>query len=155
MKIRYIAAVILMIIAVAAIGQQVQDGGVINTFGPSTLTSTYVATTNIDLKSYDSCTIIITVPTTQASAVGKVKPQWSSDGTNYYDEVNLTVGTTAAGETPFTSSSRVYVIDMSSTNAFVDRTRRLARYFKCAVASTNATTTATIQIVVKPENNNN
>lgn len=157
MKIRYILVAALMAVTIV-VAQQVQSGGAINLFGPATLTSTYTnsPTALFDLQSYDSCAIIITVPTAQAAAVGKVKPQWSIDGTNWWDEPVLTMGTTSSGETPFTISSRVYQIDMSSTNnSYVDRTRRLSRYFRMAIASTNATTSATLQIIVKPSNNNN
>jgi hypothetical protein len=155
MKIRYAFVASLMIATVWAAAQQVQSGGLIRLLGPTTLTSSYVATTNIDLQSYDSCTLIITVPTSQAAANGKVKPQWSSDGTTFYDEPVLSAGTTSGGETPFTISSRVYAIDMSNpTNTFVDRTRRLSRYFRCSISSTNVTT-GTLQIDVKPENNQN
>jgi len=147
----------LVAVAASVYGQTVQDGGTTNLFPNATLTNVYTASSSIGLKSYDSVAYTIKIGSAQASGVAKIKSQWSADNSNWYNEMVLDSGTSSSGETQFNPTPKVLIIPMSTgTNTFyIERSRRLARYFRFSVASTNTFTTGTLQIEAKPANNNN
>lgn len=125
-------------------------------FTNQTLTTSYIAgSTSVDLKSYDSVAIIVDI--TAAGVTGNIqaKYQWSLDNSTWVDEMALTAGTTASGETPYVPYTRRLDIPLTSTTGdYVERVRRLARYFRVAAKSSTATT-ATAAIKAVPMNNQN
>lgn len=148
---------VLATAAASVFGQTVQDGGTTNIFPSATLTNVYANSSAIDLKSYDSVTSTIKIGNAQAGGLAKVKPQWSADNSNWYNEMVLDSGSSSGGEMQYVPSPKVLMIPMTTgTNTFyIERSRRLARYYRVAVSSTNAFTTATISIEAKPANNSN
>lgn len=127
----------------------VRDGAPTTLRADAVLTNAYVNSDPIDLKSYDSVTIMIKIGTTQAKTCN-TKFQWSMDGTTYADEPCLVNGTVASGEQPQVPSARRVDIDISTTaNHYIERFHRLAQFLRVAVKS-DATTTGTISILAEP-----
>lgn len=153
-------ALLLAVYAVAAgwvHGQTVKDGAPIVLFTNQTVTSAYVAGDLYDLKSYDSFVLKTVVGTAAAATAANLKYQWSDDRTVWVDETVLYSGTTNSIEQPYIPLSRVVLVPLTSTSTnYIERVRRLARYFRPMVkdsASTNATSTISVQII--PMNNQN
>lgn len=119
----------------------VQSGGNITLRADSTLTGSYVASSSLDLGSYTSTEIFLTVGTAQAATTCSLKPQWSEDDTNYFDEQYEVAGTASGTEQPFIPYSRRVDIPISATgNVYCCRFNRMGRYFRVAVKSSGVTT---------------
>ncbi len=135
-----------------------QEGAAIALRVDSTVTSSYVASNAIDLKSYDSVTIGIDCGTTSTATVSN-KFQWSMDTSVatplWYDEGVITNGTASGGEQPQTSNSkRVDVVLTTAGTLYIARFHRLARYLR-VVSKSASVTTGTIRILAKPSVNFN
>lgn len=148
------AAILILIPVIEA--QEVQPGAVTVVFTNRTLSTTYLFSDSLNLESYDSVYVLINIGTTNVNDVAKIKPQWSHDDSAYFDEPILTQGTTVGSETPYTVTSRVIQINMwGATNSYPERYRRLGKFLRFAVASTNVTTSGKLSISGKKENNQN
>lgn len=116
----------------------------------ATLTGSYQYSSIFTLTNGNSLTVRVAVDTAE-SVTASLKPQWSIDGTTWVDEQQLVAGTVAAGEAPYTISSKRVDVDLSSTsNAYMERYNRLATYFRVAYKSSGVTTGA-ISIYVSGE----
>ena len=134
----------------------VVDRSVSTMFITRTLTNAYVFSNPMDLTGFDSVAVMITFPTTAAADVARIKPQWSVNGSDWVDEPVLDSGTITGLETRYTFTSRVLTLPMdSSSGAYIERSRRLARWIRYGAMSTNITTTATLNIQGVGMNNSN
>jgi hypothetical protein len=152
MKIRWLIP--LGFIAVALFAQSVDTPSGITIFSTSTLTNIFAASSTVDLNSYDSVSIVATVPTAQANAVGKIKAQWSNDSTSWVDNGVIFTNVLSATDMQYDLYGKLVTLQM--TNAalgYVDMFPRQARYFRLQVKSTNFFTTATINITAQKMNN--
>lgn len=148
-------AAMLSVILLTAAGTLSQNGNRTTIRSTAVVTNIYQSTTAIDLQNYDSVVTVITVPTANAGDFALIKSQWSDDQSTWVDEPVLNSGNASGTETVFTPTSRVVQLAMTNTaSAFIDRSRRLARYFRYQVKSTNVTT-ATMQITATPMSNQN
>jgi len=155
--VRILAIASVVCLATSALAQSVREGAATVVFTNQTLTASYVASDSIDLKSYDSAVVLIEVPTNQASKTANVKFEWSNDGTTFVPEYALNPGTIASGDQPYTPVQKRVDVDMASgtTSApYIERVRRLARYFRIKVKS-DGVTTGTVKGSVVPMNNEN
>lgn len=144
----------------SASGQQVNIGAPTVIATNQVLTNSYVFSTAVNLQSYDSICIqaIPGNPLPGTNQVAKLKYQWSEDNSTWTDESVLTAGSASGSEQPYTISSKVIQITLISpttTTTFVDRARRLGKWFRVAVGSTNASTTATLSVQILQQNNQN
>lgn len=112
-------------------------------------TASYVASTAVDLDQFGSITLrcLTAVPNAETFSI---KPQWSSDNTNWSDERVLS-GTTSGTERLETPLSRVIQLDATAANEYVERFNRLARWYRVVVKSTG--TTATLAMTATALNN--
>jgi hypothetical protein len=138
-----------------------QEGAALVHRADAVLTNAYNTskTVYVDLKSYDSLTVAFIIGTGQAKTAN-IKFQWSLDDPSvttprWFDEQIDAYGTVSGTETPVTGTSRRTDLDMTSAgNIYIIRTRRLARFFR-TVEKSDATTTGTLSIIVKPSVNCN
>lgn len=122
------------------------------------LTGSYVTSTAVDLAGANGASVRYTVATATPSDVASVKPQWSNDGTNYWDEpVSVALGTSGTDvlgtlSVTYNYASRVLQIAMDTNRSLGERFNREARYIRFA-AKGGGSTTATLAIFVTPINN--
>lgn len=130
-----------------------QEGAPTTIRANAVLTSSYVASSVIDLKSYDSVSVGLIIGTTNAETIS-TKFQWSTDNSAWFDEQVITNGTASGGEQPQTANSkRVDISGATAGNIYMERFRRLARYFR--TVSKSGGTTATLSVIAKPAVNSN
>ena len=118
--------------------------------GTVALTNLYVASKSIDLIQYNSATMRATVKTPHSPQTANIKFQWSQDKSNWVDEAVLSVGAASATEQAYSPLARVVVLDMSGTNAYIERVNRLGRHFRVAIQGSAAVSTGSVEIVVNP-----
>ncbi len=153
---------IFLFAASSAWSQTVRDGSFTTIFTNQTLTTSYVSgTIQLDLKSYDSVVLEADVGNAVAGRSVTIKYQWCLDNTIttpiWIDEPALSAGSASGttGEVPYTPYSRV--ISLTATNTalpYIERERRLSRFFRVQVKADSATT-ATLSIKAVPMNNAN
>lgn len=149
-------SMMMLLCVESLVGQQVKDD--IVTILPATTLTSATATNSIpvDLKSYDAVAIAVTVVQTNAVDIAFLRPQWSQDAVTWYDEPIFNSGTVVGGDRIFVYSSKVITVPMNTaTSPYIERSRRLAKYLRYSVTSSNATSVATITIKSVPANNNN
>lgn len=139
---------------------QIRQGAPVTIRSNAVMTSGYVATTAVDLKSYDSVSVMLTINTVGAETVS-VKSQWSNDNveqgetqTTWYDE--LEDGEATISGTESTRGSYTAVFQFSANTGApnpIRRYRRLGRHFRLAIKSSG--TTAKISVTAMPMNNEN
>lgn len=142
-------------------GQQTMSGQPVTFFTNQVLNTTEVFSDPVDLQSYDSVGIIL-IPTAALPSiitqVGLVRYQWagSTNATAVWAyEPVLTAGAATATDQPYTYLSKRVDFTLLSTTIFPDRVRRMNRFFRLSVVSTNAVTTATLKATFVKENNGN
>lgn len=136
---------------------EVGDRGSTTIFTNQTLSASYVAASNVlDLNSYDSASVVATVNNGVTGVTVSLLYQWSLNGTTWVTEQALNAGTVSSTEAPYTALNRR--IDFSgatsSSTPYIERVRRLSRYFRVQVKGSTATT-ATVAITAIPMNNQN
>lgn len=148
-------------VRVASVGSLASSSTtVLNAVVPSSGTYTN-STATIDLAAYNAVTLTYVISKAESGKVVTLKPKWSIDGTNFYDEPvevsGATAGTDAAGTLLYTVSLAGRVVSLAMDNLSqgkIERFNRLARYMKIAYAgNATATTGGTITVVARPMNN--
>lgn len=134
-----------------------QEGAATTIRANAVCTASYVASSVVDLKSYDSVSVGAIIGTTGSETIS-IKFQWSMDTSIatplWFDEGVISYGTASGGEQPETfNSKRVDVSGASAGQVYIERFRRLARYFRIVAKSTG--TTATLSVIAKPAVNSN
>jgi hypothetical protein len=122
------------------------------------LTNAYVASSSVNMGTYDSAFIRVKVGTAQAGKICKIKVQWSDDDTVFDDE---TVDTPAAsssgtpGIQPFDPYIREVNVPMDTASyAYRFRVRRMGTYLRVSCKS-DATTTGTVSVTILKASNYN
>lgn len=109
-------------------------------------TGSYVATSSVDMGSWTSATVFITVGTAAVETLS-LKPQWSPDNSTWYDEQFEVIGTQSGTEQPFAAYSRVVTTSLASgAPNYSCRFNRMAQYFRLACKSSGTTATAVITV---------
>lgn len=139
----------------------IQLGAATSIRAAAVLSNAYVRSSTVDLLSYDSVILLITVasPESGTGRVCNLKFGWGQADGTWADEPFEVIGTASGSEIPSVPYSRRVDISIDSANGaymgtYIVRLRRLARYFSIAVKS-SATTTATIAAAVIKESNQN
>jgi hypothetical protein len=130
-----------------AVGQYLSvQGAPFSIRAAAVFTASYVATSAVNLQSWTSATVFITVGTAAAETLS-IKPQWSPDNTTWYDEMFEVIGTQSGTEQPFAAWSRVvtFSLDTGKPN-YSCRFNRMAQYFRLACKSSGTTATAVITV---------
>ena len=123
-------------------------------FSLGTLTASYQFSQSLDLLSYDSVNLYVTIGTTEA-VTANLKFQWSQDDVTWMDETTLTATASAGTEQPYTPYSKRIDLSMATAGAvYTTRSQRLAKYFRVALKS-SGTTTGTIQVAAAKSKNSN
>lgn len=146
---------VALAVAASAHGQSVRDGAPSALVVNSTLTNVWTAGDSLDLKSYDSVALVMRTTTNQATGLAQIKFQWSNDNTVWADEAVLAAGTAGSVEQPYSALARVVQVPMTNSIVYVERFRRVARYFRPSVSSTNVFTTGRVTVTAQPANNQN
>lgn len=156
MKKNFLAWVLLCGVVASVYGQSAKDGPGTMIITNLQLTNVYVFSQAQSIKSYDSFAVTVLPITNQPNGYYKFKHQFSSDNANWFDEVVMVAGTSSGTEQPYTFFSRV--INGSLTNGalpYIERFRRLDKWYRIGIASTNVTTTGTVSVVILEMNNGN
>lgn len=148
-----------------AVGEtQVNVGAPTAIFTNQNLTNAYVFSSVVNLQSYDSLAIMAVTSTRSASNIWDtgqaiMKYQWAmttNSGGTWADEPVLTAGTATSTEQPYTYLAKTVQISLGTNLYFPDRVRRLAKFFRVGVKSTNSfTTNALLRVDVLQQNNGN
>jgi hypothetical protein len=112
------------------------------------LSTSYIASSSTTCDD-DQITVEVNVSGTGEAVIASLKPQWSSDGTNWVDEPVNVMGTASATEQPYTRLSKVFQFSVSATGlAFSETFNRWGnnRYFRIVIKGASATTTALVQV---------
>ena len=139
---------------------EIRGGAPTSLRAAAALTNAYVASSSVDLKSYDSVAIAFGFSATDSGKTCTVKYQWSNDDaetpTNWYNETIEESGTAASGELPCAGYVKTTTMDMTNDygSGLIMRMRRLGRHFRVAVKG-NTSTTATLVITAMPMRNMN
>jgi hypothetical protein len=131
---------------------QIGEGSPISLRDALELTDSFVASTAIDLKSYDSVALMFEVSATDAAHTMTIAYDWSNDlvdasasVTNWYNETIETAGTASGGALASASSIRTTTVDLAVAQNPIMRLRRMGRWFRVRVKG-DTSTTATIAI---------
>lgn len=129
----------------------VRSGAPTSLRAAAVLTASYVPTSSIDLGSYTSATLYLTIVSAAAETC-TLKPQWSEDNfltsASTFDEQYEVAGTASGTEQPFTSYSRTVLISLATgAPNYSSRFNREGRYFRVSLKSSG--TTATISVAVQ------
>jgi hypothetical protein len=120
----------------------------------ATLTSSYVASSSIDLEQFDSATIEVVSVGNQAKTL-YLAYQWSHDDSVWFTEKALTAGTATGGVHPFVANDKQIQIDLTTAgNLWTDRAYKQARFFRVQCKEAAGTTTATVAVSATPRNLN-
>ena len=124
----------------------IQLGAATSLRADAVLTTAYVASSSVDLKSYDSVSVRVAVgAVADAARTGNIKFQWSIDDLTWNDEPINVNGTPSGTELHQTPYSRVIDLNLASGRMYIERFERLMRYFRVSVKS-DAATAATVLI---------
>jgi len=115
----------------------------------ATITTSYVATTQIECADDHQVTCEVTVSGTPEAITASLVPQWSTDGTNWIDEPVNVAGTATATEQPYTRLSKRFDFSINSSGlVFTETFTRWGsnRYFRIKIKGGSASTTALVAV---------
>jgi hypothetical protein len=154
---KIVGAVCLCFLTLSLRAQTVQEPSGASIFANASLTNAYQFSSTVDLQNNDSVSIILTPGTVFPGHMGKVKGQWSQDGTTWVDDQVTSPGTTNSTEYPYTFLARTILVPLTSpTTSYCERFQRNARYFRLGICSTNApSVSSTLSATAQKMNNQN
>lgn len=126
-------------------------------YASATPPASYTATTAVESTNYNALIAKIEVAVAEAGKVATIKPQWSDNGTDWWDEplaVNgVQSGTDAGGNLEYAENhaSRVLSLALDNARFTAIRFNRMARFMRFQVKSD--ATTGEIEITVTPQCN--